>query len=50
MYTRFRRQNSVRTDKLDPTLAQDFVRFELFYLEHFRRRVQINLLGIKSSK
>jgi hypothetical protein len=37
----------MRTDKLDPNLAQDFARFELFYLEHFSCRVQINLSGIK---
>jgi hypothetical protein len=34
-------------DNLDPNLAQDFTRFELFYLEHFSRRVQIDLPGIK---
>jgi hypothetical protein len=48
MYTRFRRQNSVPKDKLGHNLAQDFARFELFYPEHFSRRVQINLPGIKN--
>jgi hypothetical protein len=48
MYTRFHRQNSVLKDKLDHILAQDFTRFELFYPEHFSRRVQINLPRIKT--
>jgi hypothetical protein len=47
MYTRFRRQNSMLKDKLGHNLMQDFARFELFHPEHFSRRVQINLPGIK---
>jgi hypothetical protein len=47
MYTRFRRQNGVLKDKLDRNLAYNFARFELFYPEHFSRRVQTNLPGIK---
>jgi hypothetical protein len=47
MYTSFCQLNSVLKDKLGHNVAQDFARFGLFYLEHFSRRVQINLPRIK---
>jgi hypothetical protein len=47
MYPCFRRQNSMVKNKVGHNLAQDFTRFKLFYLEHFSRRVQTNLPGIK---
>ena len=39
--------NSVLKNERNHNLAHNFTRFELFYPEHFSRRVQTNLSGIK---
>jgi hypothetical protein len=47
MHTRFCRQNSMLKGELNHIRMQDFMRFTLFYPEHFSRQVPTNLLGIK---